>query len=196
MNSSSFSGEWTAKADGKHPLLLQPRVTLSSGFKHFKSQSSNASPQSGLEGDLLDADLTCEGWAVSTAPDLWSSAPWSCSETPAGGQRTFQQPLCPAHGVGWLKPRLLPCKFMITPHSSFFMSRKTIKQHRNKQRAASSSPLAHGKQISGCCSDFSPTRGSPACPTKPPVGHSMRHRGLGQLKSLSSWREQTAAEAV
>lgn len=34
-------------------------------------------------------------WAASTAPDWWSSAPWSCSETPAGVKRTFQQLLCP-----------------------------------------------------------------------------------------------------
>lgn len=134
------------------------------------------------KGILLMETWPLKGWAACTAPDSWSSAPWSCSETAAGVQRTFQHPLCPVHGLGWLKPRLLPCKFMIAPHSSFFMSRKINKQHRNKQRPASSSLLGHGKQITSCCSDFSPTQGSPAGPTKPPVGHSMETWELGSAK--------------
>lgn len=122
IKSSSFSEEWTAKADGKHPLLLQS-LLLSSQFwlETLQVPELKCFPLSQVwKGIFLMQTWPLKGWAASTVPDLWSSAPCSCSETPAGVQRTFQQPLCPVHRVGWLKPRLLLCKFMVAPHSSFF----------------------------------------------------------------------------
>lgn len=153
------------------PFFFRPKPLSVAGFKDIKSRSSNAFLQSASRSGRGSSWSRLDPWGAELLPlplTYRSSTLVILRNTsfPSGEQRTFQQPLHLMHQQGWLKPSLLPRKFMITSHSYFFpwTERPSNSAHIRwpHQRPASSSPFYHGKQVALCCPEFSPTQGSSA----------------------------------